>query len=466
MKKVIKTTISFALAGSLAFWGISPALADEEADLGDNADSTSTSVNPENDESDNTTDFQDNALSLSSYKPLDTTITLDTIDDAIKKEYTSRITALCSEGEELLEEIETYDDYLNDYFGDKNKVENFYKKVVAETNILCITLRDYAAYYVELIMNSDLSDKEQTAAIERLNTLIYEDAYKAINDNIYNGLLDDFNDQFLNGFLETMPKDAWADEYAYMKADEAMWLQNAYDDVYYINHKTRKAVEHLLKEGQKYITFGVSVRMTNVLADFKEALEDLKFHSGLITEVTIKTPATKEERAEVKDYLAKWDDEAAKKHEENPYTEESYKAFTEASRKALVICNAKSSSLEDIQAAQKAYDDAWYALTPISTAPKESASPASDNTPSPSFKETMDAYEAFFDEYITFMQTYTESDNTLSMLTDLANMMTRYTETMESLNSIDTNSLSTADELYYIEVMTRINAKLASASLG
>ena len=78
----------------------------------------------------------------------------------------------------------------------------------------------------------------------------------------------------------------------------------------------------------------------------------------------------------------------------------------------------------------------------------------------------MDAYEAFFDEYITFMQTYTESDNTLSMLTDLANMMTRYTETMESLNSIDTNSLSTADELYYIEVMTRINAKLASASLG
>ena len=152
MKKVIKTTISFALAGSLAFWGISPALADEEADLGDNADSTSTSVNPENDESDNTTDFQDNALSLSSYKPLDTTITLDTIDDAIKKEYTSRITALCSEGEELLEEIETYDDYLNDYFGDKNKVENFYKKVVAETNILCITLRDYAAYYVELIM--------------------------------------------------------------------------------------------------------------------------------------------------------------------------------------------------------------------------------------------------------------------------------------------------------------------------
>lgn len=466
MKKVIKTTISFVLAGSLAFWGINPALADEEVDLGDNADSTSTSVSSENNESDNTTDFQDNALSLSSYKPLDTTLTLDTIDDAIEKEYTSRIAALCSEGEELLEEIETYDDYLNDYFGDENKVETFYKKVVTETNILCITLRDYAAYYVELIMNSDLSGEERNAAAERLNTLIYKNAYTAIDDNIYNGLLDDFNNQFLNGVLETMPKNGWADEYTQMKSDEAMWLQNAYDDIYYINHKTHKAVEYLLNVGETYLSAGVSVRMTNVLADFKESLENLKFHSGLITEATTKTPATKEERSEVKDYLAKWDDEAAKNHEENPYTEESYKAFTEASRKALVICNAKSSSLEDIQAAQKAYDDAWYALTPISTAPKESASPASDNTPSPSFKETMDAYEAFFDEYITFMQTYTESDNTLSMLTDLANMMTRYTETIESLNSIDTNSLSTADELYYIEVMTRINAKLASASLG
>lgn len=463
MKKFTKTTISLTLAISLAFWGISPALADEEVSQGEDVNSVSTPINSENDESDNTTNSQDSTSNSSSYKPIDTTLTLDTIDGAIEKEYTSRIEALCSEGENLLNEIATYDDYLNDYFNGDNKVKTFYKKVVDETNILCVTLCEYAVLYVELAMNSDLSDKERNTAVENLNKLIYEDAYKAIDDNIYNGLLADFNDEFLDGILKEMPEDAWADEFTQMKTDEAMWLQSAYDDVYYANYKTHKAIDYLLKDTKTYLSFSVSTRMINVLAEFKETLENLKLHSGIITESTIKTPATKEERTEVKAYIDKWDDEAAKNHEVNPYTEESYNAFTEASRTARIVCNAKNSSIEDIKAAQKAYDDAWYGLTPIESASEEIMPSVSENTPTPSFKEAMDEYEVFFDEYIAFMQTVAAGNYSMG---DYLSFMSRYATTMEAINNIDESSLSTADQLYYLEVMGRINNKLASVALA
>lgn len=463
MKRFARIAISSTLAISLAFWGISPALADEETNQGDDTNSTSALIDSENNENDSTTNSQDSTLSSSSYKPIDPTLTLDTIDDVIEKEYTSRIEALCSEGENLLNEITTYDDYLNDYFNGDNKVKTFYKKVVDETNILCVTLCDYAILYVELAMNSDLSDKERKTAAENLNKLIYEDAYKAIDDNIYNGLLDDFNDKFLDDILKEMPEDAWADEFSQMKADEAMWLQSAYDDVYYVNHKTHKAIEYLLKDTKAYLSFRVSARMINVLAEFKETLDNLKFHSGVITESTTKEPATKEERAKVKAYLDKWDDEAAKAHEANPYTEESYEVFTEASKTARIVCNAKSSSIEDIEAAQKAYDDAWYGLTPIENTPQEATPSVSENEPSSSFKEAMDSYEAFFDEYIAFMQTVASGNYSMG---DYLSFMSRYATTMEAISNIDESSLSTADQLYYLEVMGRINNKLASVALA
>ena len=77
----------------------------------------------------------------------------------------------------------------------------------------------------------------------------------------------------------------------------------------------------------------------------------------------------------------------------------------------------------------------------------------------------MDSYEAFFDEYIAFMEKYANSDGDLSLLTDYMQYMAQYAETMESLESIDENELTTAELLYYSEVMGRISQKLLSVSV-
>ena len=78
----------------------------------------------------------------------------------------------------------------------------------------------------------------------------------------------------------------------------------------------------------------------------------------------------------------------------------------------------------------------------------------------PEFKEAMDSYEAFFDEYCTFMKKYNSSSNPTSMLSDYMNFMSRYTEAMTKLNEISDDEMNNAELLYYTEVMARINQKL------
>lgn len=75
----------------------------------------------------------------------------------------------------------------------------------------------------------------------------------------------------------------------------------------------------------------------------------------------------------------------------------------------------------------------------------------------------MDSYEAFFDEYIAFMEKYANSDNAIGMLTDYLAYMERYAETMEKLDALDDGELSTEETLYYIEVQARITQKLVDA---
>ena len=94
------------------------------------------------------------------------------------------------------------------------------------------------------------------------------------------------------------------------------------------------------------------------------------------------------------------------------------------------------------------------------------ASVAVEDGISPEFKAAMDSYEAFFDEYIAFMERYANSDGDLSLLTDYMEYMSQYTETMEKLNSIEENELTSAELLYYSEVMSRISQKLLAASIS
>lgn len=101
---------------------------------------------------------------------------------------------------------------------------------------------------------------------------------------------------------------------------------------------------------------------------------------------------------------------------------------------------------------------------PDDDADKPTETPDAFHTVTPEFKEAMDSYEAFFDEYITFMEEFEDSDSSLELLADYAEYMTRYAEVMQKLDEIDTDSLSEADQLYCLEVQSRISEKLLTVN--
>ncbi len=81
----------------------------------------------------------------------------------------------------------------------------------------------------------------------------------------------------------------------------------------------------------------------------------------------------------------------------------------------------------------------------------------------PEFKKTMDAYEAFYDDYIAFMKKYNSGEgDMMAMLNDLLTMTSNLEEWSKKIDAIDESTLSAADDAYFLLVTLRVEQKLLS----
>lgn len=77
------------------------------------------------------------------------------------------------------------------------------------------------------------------------------------------------------------------------------------------------------------------------------------------------------------------------------------------------------------------------------------------------FKEAMDDYEAFYDEYCDFMKKYTKNPADLSLLAEYATMTSKLAEMDKSFKEWDQDEMSEEEIEYYLEVSARITKKMA-----
>lgn len=76
------------------------------------------------------------------------------------------------------------------------------------------------------------------------------------------------------------------------------------------------------------------------------------------------------------------------------------------------------------------------------------------------FKEAMDSYEAFYDEYCEFMKAYKEDSSNLELISEYADMNEKLIEMDEKFENWEDEDLNDAEMKYYLEVTTRITQKL------
>lgn len=76
------------------------------------------------------------------------------------------------------------------------------------------------------------------------------------------------------------------------------------------------------------------------------------------------------------------------------------------------------------------------------------------------FKDAMDSYETFMDEYVAFMKKYSDNPNDVGLLADYTKYMSKYADMVEKFDKWESEDLNDAELAYYIDVQTRVNKKL------
>lgn len=105
----------------------------------------------------------------------------------------------------------------------------------------------------------------------------------------------------------------------------------------------------------------------------------------------------------------------------------------------------------------------------IQTPKKESTTTSAETTSteesskdelSKDFKEAMDSYEKFMNEYVSFMKKYKENPSDMSLISDYATYMSKYTDFVKDFEKWENQEMNAAETTYYIDVQARVSKKL------
>lgn len=80
------------------------------------------------------------------------------------------------------------------------------------------------------------------------------------------------------------------------------------------------------------------------------------------------------------------------------------------------------------------------------------------------FKEAMDSYESFMNEYVTFMKKYSEKPSDFTLLAEYAEYMSKYSDMCAKFDKWESEDMNDAETAYYIDVQARVNKKLLEVS--
>ncbi len=78
----------------------------------------------------------------------------------------------------------------------------------------------------------------------------------------------------------------------------------------------------------------------------------------------------------------------------------------------------------------------------------------------PKFKEAMDSYEAFYDEYCEFMKKYKANPTDLTLLTQYTTMLTKLSDMNAKFKAWKSEDLNAEELKYYLEVSNRVMQKM------
>lgn len=80
------------------------------------------------------------------------------------------------------------------------------------------------------------------------------------------------------------------------------------------------------------------------------------------------------------------------------------------------------------------------------------------------FKDAMDVYESFIDDYVAFMKKYKSNPTDTTLLADYAKWISDYSDMASTFDKWENEELNNAELSYYVEVQTRASQKILESA--
>lgn len=129
---------------------------------------------------------------------------------------------------------------------------------------------------------------------------------------------------------------------------------------------------------------------------------------------------------------------------------------------------AESTALQEEEAESKAEEETPAATEEPLATEEPAAESEAEKTASgirPEFKESVDSYEEFMNEYVDFMKKYEDSDGSnAQMLLDYASFLAKYSDMAEKFDKLGDEDMSSEESTYYLQTQSRVLAKLSEVA--
>lgn len=302
---------------------------------------------------------------------------------------------------EKYEKLQTEIDTYDKYIANKEKMTDYYASVYNDMQDTCIRMREYCVKYAQIILESDRANDEKYDDLEEMYDVVYDDAGEDIYDEFYDGVLEDIYDVYYDGILD-----------------------EAYDTVEYEEWSNARSEEYENWSDTRSDTY-------ELWSDFRS--EVYEFWSDLRSEFwDDDLDSAKDKIQDFQNDIVELKEEGGAKDKESEQPEKNSEANIEK---------------EDSQSDKK-----------------KDNSEVDTEEMRPEFKEAMDSYEAFYDEYCEFMKKYNANPTDTELISSYGDIMTEMVEMTEKFKAWEENDLNTAELKYYIEVNNRVAQKLVEAT--
>ena len=198
--------------------------------------------------------------------------TIEELKTNSKSDIDSLTKSLEDEWKKISGEITTFDSYK----ANKDKVSNYYDKIVKNSQDFSIRTREYALKYAEIIINSDKSFDDKYDELDDMYYDIYDGIAEDLYKDIYDGLLEDMYDYYYDGILDDAYDKVPYGDYSDMRSAEYKNYSNARSDVYKAYSNVRSDVYQFYSKLRSKMYSKDLDRAKEAIQDFNKDIEKLK----------------------------------------------------------------------------------------------------------------------------------------------------------------------------------------------